>query len=102
MTLRESAASCCLPLMSIRPVSKRKCFCSYRIYKLTAPSGFFFFSSSVLVPEHDLDVVVTEQGLADIRGLSPRERAKVIIEKCAHPDYQDLLREVSCKFELDV
>ncbi|KIK58680.1 hypothetical protein GYMLUDRAFT_245776 [Collybiopsis luxurians FD-317 M1] len=38
-------------------------------------------------------VVVTEQGLADIRGLSPRERAKVIIEKCAHPDYKDLLRE---------
>lgn len=44
--------------------------------------------------EHDLDVIVTEQGLADVRGLSPRQRAKVIIDKCAHPDYKDLLHEV--------
>jgi len=44
-------------------------------------------------PEHDLDIVVTEQGLADLRGLSPRERAPIIIEKCAHPDYKDLLNE---------
>lgn len=41
--------------------------------------------------EHDLDVVVTEQGLADVRGLSPRERARVIIDKCAHPDYKPIL-----------
>lgn len=44
--------------------------------------------------EHDLDVIVTEQGLADVRGLSPRQRAKVIIDNCAHPDYKDLLHEV--------
>ncbi|KXN81006.1 Acetyl-CoA hydrolase [Leucoagaricus sp. SymC.cos] len=43
--------------------------------------------------EHDLDIIVTEQGLADLRGLAPRERAPVIIEKCAHPDYKDMLRE---------
>lgn len=43
--------------------------------------------------EHDLDVVVTEQGLADVRGLCPRDRAKVIIEKCAHPDYKPILTE---------
>ncbi|KAF7552790.1 hypothetical protein G7Z17_g4089 [Cylindrodendrum hubeiense] len=41
--------------------------------------------------EHDLDVIVTEQGLADVRGLSPRERARVIINKCAHPAYQPIL-----------
>jgi succinyl-CoA:acetate CoA-transferase len=41
--------------------------------------------------EHDVSVVVTEQGLADLRGLSPRQRAKVIIERCAHPDYRSLL-----------
>lgn len=41
--------------------------------------------------EHDLDVVVTDQGLADLRGLAPRERSRVIIEKCAHPDYKDQL-----------
>lgn len=41
--------------------------------------------------EHDVDVIVTEQGFADLRGLAPRERALVIIENCAHPDYKDLL-----------
>ncbi|HEY3489870.1 MAG TPA: acetyl-CoA hydrolase/transferase C-terminal domain-containing protein [Candidatus Deferrimicrobiaceae bacterium] len=43
--------------------------------------------------EHDLDVLVTEQGLADVRGLCPRDRAKVIIEKCAHPEYKPILNE---------
>lgn len=43
--------------------------------------------------EHDLDVLVTEQGLADVRGLSPVERARLIIEKCVHPDYKDQLTE---------
>ncbi len=38
--------------------------------------------------EHDVDIIVTEQGLADLRGLAPRERARVIIENCAHPSYQ--------------
>ncbi|WP_222539418.1 acetyl-CoA hydrolase/transferase family protein [Pedobacter polysacchareus] len=38
--------------------------------------------------EHDVDVIVTEQGLADLRGLAPRQRAKVLIENCAHPDYK--------------
>jgi succinyl-CoA:acetate CoA-transferase len=43
--------------------------------------------------EHDVAVVVTEQGLADLRGLSPRQRSKLIIENCAHPDYRPLLRD---------
>lgn len=43
--------------------------------------------------EHDVDVVITERGIADLRGLSPKERAKRIIENCAHPDYKDQLRE---------
>jgi len=43
--------------------------------------------------EHDLDCVVTEQGLADCRGLAPKDRAKLIIEKCAHPDYKPILTE---------
>ncbi|KAG6843668.1 Acetyl-CoA hydrolase [Tephrocybe sp. NHM501043] len=51
------------------------------------------FASHIDQTEHDLDVIVTEQGLADLRGLSPRERAPLIIEKCAHPDYKDSLRE---------
>ena len=43
--------------------------------------------------EHDVDIIVTEQGLADLRGLSPRQRAKVIIENCAHPDYKPMLMD---------
>jgi succinyl-CoA:acetate CoA-transferase len=41
--------------------------------------------------EHDVQVLVTENGLADLRGLSPRQRAHLIIEKCANPDYKGLL-----------
>jgi acetyl-CoA hydrolase len=41
--------------------------------------------------EHSVQVVVTEQGLADIRGLSPIDRARVIIDNCAHPAYRDYL-----------
>ena len=43
--------------------------------------------------EHDVHVIVTEQGLADLRWKSPRERAELIIENCAHPKYRPLLRE---------
>ncbi len=43
--------------------------------------------------EHDVQVIVTEQGLADLRGLSPKQRARVIIENCAHPNFKPALRE---------
>ena len=43
--------------------------------------------------EHDVQVLVTEQGLADLRGLSPSERAVKIIANCAHPDYRDRLQD---------
>ncbi|WP_135830308.1 acetyl-CoA hydrolase/transferase C-terminal domain-containing protein [Halorussus halobius] len=42
--------------------------------------------------EHDVDVVVTEQGVADLRGTSPRERARLLVEECAHPDFRERLR----------
>ena len=41
--------------------------------------------------EHSVNVIITEQGVADLRGKSPMERAKSIIENCAHPDYKQLL-----------
>jgi succinyl-CoA:acetate CoA-transferase len=69
----------------------------------------FFFSNSIakngdissVVPmcshfdhtEHDIDVFITERGVADVRGLSPKERARVIINNCAHPDYQPMLMD---------
>jgi len=43
--------------------------------------------------EHDVGVIVTEQGLADLRGLAPQQRAERIIERCAHPSYRPLLRD---------
>lgn len=41
--------------------------------------------------EHDVDIIVTDYGLADLRGLAPRERAIKIIKKCSHPDYRPYL-----------
>lgn len=43
--------------------------------------------------EHDVQVLVTERGLADLRGLAPQQRARKIIDTCAHPDYQPALRD---------
>jgi succinate CoA transferase len=43
--------------------------------------------------EHSVQVLITEQGVADLRGKDPHERAEIIIEKCAHPDFRDQLRE---------
>ena len=41
--------------------------------------------------EHNVMVLVTEQGYADLRGLCPRDRALAIINNCVHPDYRDAL-----------
>ncbi len=43
--------------------------------------------------EHSVKIVVSEYGVADLRGKGPRKRAEEIIEKCAHPDYRPLLHE---------
>ena len=42
--------------------------------------------------EHDVDILVTDIGLADLRGLAPRERAQKIIDNCVHPDYREELQ----------
>ena len=61
----------------------------------TAKSGMVScivpMASHVDHTEHDTHVIVTEQGLADLRGLPPRRRAQQIIEHCAHPDYRPAL-----------
>lgn len=41
--------------------------------------------------EHSVKIIITEYGVADLRGKSPRERAVCIIENCAHPGYRPLL-----------
>jgi len=75
----------------------RNAHLSFFVTKSTAKDG----AISSVVPmathvdhtEHDVDILVTEWGLADLRGLAPRERAAQIIEHCAHPDYRGPLRD---------
>jgi succinyl-CoA:acetate CoA-transferase len=75
----------------------RNGFLSIFLSPSTAKGG----SISAIVPmvshvdhtEHDVAVIVTEQGLADLRGLSPKQRARQVIARCAHPDYRDALQE---------
>ncbi|MDR1336967.1 MAG: acetyl-CoA hydrolase/transferase family protein [Tannerella sp.] len=43
--------------------------------------------------EHSVKVIVSEYGVADLRGTSPVQRARLIIDHCAHPDYRPLLHE---------
>ena len=67
----------------------------------TTPSTAKGGAISAIVPQashvdhitQDVQVLVTEHGLADLRGLSPKQRAPVIIENCAHPDYRPALAD---------
>jgi acyl-CoA hydrolase len=43
--------------------------------------------------EHSVKIIVSEYGVADLRGLSPVQRARFINENCVHPDYRPLLHE---------
>src|SRR4029079_12635557 len=75
----------------------RNAFCNFFLSPSTAKGG----AISAIVPmvshvdhtEHDVHVVVTEQGLADLRGLAPRDRAPRIIQSCAHPTFRDQLSD---------
>jgi succinyl-CoA:acetate CoA-transferase len=66
-----------------------------------APSQAARGTISTIVPmvshvdhtEHDTQVLVTENGLADLRGLSPKQRARLVIENCAAPDFKPLLKD---------
>ncbi|WPP00018.1 acetyl-CoA hydrolase/transferase family protein [Pseudomonas sp. HR96] len=67
-------------------------FVSKSIAKGGAISSVVPMVSHVDHTEHDVDILVTEQGLADLRGLAPRERARTIIAHCVHPDYRAALQ----------
>ncbi len=66
-----------------------------------APSQAAKGTISTIVPmvshvdhtEHDTQVLVTDKGLADLRGLSPKQRAKLVIENCASEEYKPLLQD---------
>ena len=65
----------------------------------TCPSTAKGGNISAIVPmcshmdhsEHSVQVLVTEHGVADLRGKDPRERASAIISNCVDPSYRDLL-----------
>ena len=75
----------------------RNAYISIFVTPSTAKGG----KISAIVPQashvdhitQDVQVIVTEQGLADLRGLSPKQRARVIMENCAHPDYRGALED---------
>ena len=68
-------------------------FMTPSVAKNGAVSCIVPMASHVDHTEHDVEIIVTEQGLADLRGLSPTQRARRVIENCAHPDYRDALRD---------
>ena len=75
----------------------RNGFCNFFLSPSTAKGG----AISAIVPmvshvdhtEHDLHVVVTEQGLADLRGLAPWDRACRFIKGCSHPSFREQLSD---------
>lgn len=73
----------------------RNAFLNFFVSPSTAKGGKISsivpMASHVDHTEHDVHVIVTEQGIADLRGTSPTARAQRIIENCAHPDYKDAL-----------
>jgi len=73
----------------------RNAYCSI----FTCPSVAKGGKISAIVPmvshtdhnEHSVKVMITENGIADLRGKSPSQRAEAIIENCVHPEYKQLL-----------
>ena len=47
--------------------------------------------AEVTIPSHDIDTVVTEFGIADLKGLCVRDRAMALIN-IAHPKFRDQLK----------
>ncbi|MBB5739368.1 acetyl-CoA hydrolase/transferase family protein [Brevundimonas aurantiaca] len=69
------------------------CFVTPSTAKGGAISAIVPMASHVDHITQDVQVIVTEQGLADLRGLSPKQRARLIIAQCAHPRYRDGLTD---------
>lgn len=75
----------------------RNAYLSIFMTPSTAKGG----SISAIVPmvthvdhtEHDVQIIVTEHGLADLRGLSPKQRAATIINNAAHPSFRPALQD---------
>jgi acyl-CoA hydrolase len=53
-------------------------------------------ATTVTTPRHQVDVVITEHGVAELRGRTVRERA-VALAEIAHPDFRDDLRAAAAQ-----
>lgn len=43
--------------------------------------------------EHSVNIIITEHGVADLRGKSPIQRAEEIIDNCVDPSYRQILHD---------
>ena len=68
-------------------------FLTPSVAKNGAISSIVPYVSHVDQTDHDTMIFVTEQGLADLRGLPAAERARLIIKNCAHPDFREPLTD---------
>lgn len=68
-------------------------FLTPSVAKGGAISSIVPYVSHVDHTEHDTQIFVTEQGLADLRGLPSEERARLIIKNCVHPDFREPLTD---------
>ena len=68
-------------------------FLTPSVAKDGAISSIVPYVSHVDQTDHDTMIFVTEQGLADLRGLAAEERARLIIKNCAHPDFREPLTD---------
>ncbi|MEA9757009.1 acetyl-CoA hydrolase/transferase family protein [Xanthomonas campestris pv. raphani] len=76
-------------------------FLSPSIAKAGSISSIVPMVSHVDHTEHDVSVIVTEQGLADLRGLTPKQRARQLLEHCVHPRYRDALEDYVARANRD-
>ena len=66
-------------------------FTTPSVAKGTSISAIVPMASHVDNNEHSVMILITEQGVADLRGKTPLQRAHLIIENCVHPEYKQLL-----------
>ena len=55
---------------------------------------YFDAGAVVTTPRHQVDVIVTEHGAAELQGLTVHQRGRALAE-IAHPDFRAELREAA-------
>jgi acyl-CoA hydrolase len=55
---------------------------------------YFEAGTVITTPRHQVDVIVTEYGAAELQGLTVHQRGEALAE-VAHPDFREALREAA-------